>query len=211
MTRLDYSFKNRSNIAGCFAFSAYSKDEVKIGFIGKQPEEPLFQPEWKFAEKCAKDKGFKLVKIGAIDGQHVFAAIDNLGAQGSHGFVICTSDAKHEPIIAARAKSNDLKLISVDDRFLGSNGKPVKGVPYVGISAFNIGKDVGKVIFAEMKNRNRDIKDTALLAVTCNKLTTAKERVEGTKTALKEAGFSEKQMYSDPQKTTNAAHLTQQT
>ena len=40
-------------------------DQVKIGFLVKQPEEPWFQDEWKFAEAAAKEKGFTLVKIGA--------------------------------------------------------------------------------------------------------------------------------------------------
>src|SRR6266849_1443154 len=38
---------------------------VKIGFIVKQPEEPWFQLEWKFAGEAAKQDGFDLVKIGA--------------------------------------------------------------------------------------------------------------------------------------------------
>ena len=29
-------------------------DDVKIGFIVKQPEEPWFQDEWKFAQEAAK-------------------------------------------------------------------------------------------------------------------------------------------------------------
>lgn len=64
------------------ATSAFAAD-VKIGFIVKQPEEPWFQDEWKFADVAAKEKGFTLVKIGAEDGEKVQSAIDNLGAQGA--------------------------------------------------------------------------------------------------------------------------------
>ena len=35
---------------------AKAKDEVKIGFVVKQPEEPWFQDEWKFAEQAGKEK-----------------------------------------------------------------------------------------------------------------------------------------------------------
>ena len=56
-------------------------DPVKIGFLVKQPEEPWFQDEWKFAETAAKEKGFTLVKIGAPSGEKVMSAIDNLAAQ----------------------------------------------------------------------------------------------------------------------------------
>ena len=30
-------------------------DDVKIGFVVKQPEEPWFQDEWRFAEQAAKE------------------------------------------------------------------------------------------------------------------------------------------------------------
>ncbi|TIW18359.1 MAG: arabinose ABC transporter substrate-binding protein, partial [Mesorhizobium sp.] len=73
--------------------SAYAQD-TKIGFIVKQPEEPWFQDEWKFADQAAKEKGFTLVKIGAEDGEKLMSAIDNLGAQGAQGFVVCTPDVK---------------------------------------------------------------------------------------------------------------------
>ncbi len=43
--------------------------DVKIGFVVKQPEEPWFQDEWKFADIAAKEKGFTLVKIAAQDGE----------------------------------------------------------------------------------------------------------------------------------------------
>lgn len=76
--------------------SAFAAD-VKIGFIVKQPEEPWFQDEWKFADEAAKEKGFTLVKIGAQDGEKVQSAIDNLGAQGAQGFIICTPDVKLGP------------------------------------------------------------------------------------------------------------------
>jgi L-arabinose transport system substrate-binding protein len=35
---------------------AQAADPVKIGFLVKQPEEPWFQDEWKFAEIAAKDR-----------------------------------------------------------------------------------------------------------------------------------------------------------
>lgn len=60
---------------------AQAADDIKIGFLVKQPEEPWFQDEWKFAETAAKEKGFTLVKIGAPSGEKVMSAIDNLAAQ----------------------------------------------------------------------------------------------------------------------------------
>ncbi len=92
-------------LAGAFAVLAAGSvlaEDVKIGFIVKQPEEPWFQDEWKFADQAAKEKGFTVVKIGAEDGEKVQSAIDNLGAQGAQGFIICTPDVKLGPGIVAR-------------------------------------------------------------------------------------------------------------
>ena len=36
---------------------------LKLGFIIKQPDEPWFQLEWKFAEAASKKYGFELIKI----------------------------------------------------------------------------------------------------------------------------------------------------
>src|SRR5437868_6209790 len=97
---------------------------IILGFVVKQPEEPWFQMEWKFAGEAAKKNGFELKTIGATDGEKVLAAIDNLAANGAKGFVICTPDTHLGPAIVARAKSQNLKVIAVDDQFLGPDGKP---------------------------------------------------------------------------------------
>src|SRR5437764_14039535 len=96
------------------ASAAYAASgPIKIGFLVKQPEEPWFQLEWKFADQAAKDLGFSLVKIGATDGEKVLGAIDNLAAGGAQGFIICTPDTRLGPGIVAKAKANQLKLISL--------------------------------------------------------------------------------------------------
>ena len=59
---------------------AHAADEIKIGFLVKQAEEPWFQDEWKFAEQAGKEKGFKVVKIGTPSGDKLLSAIDNLAA-----------------------------------------------------------------------------------------------------------------------------------
>ena len=38
-------------------------ENLKLGFLVKQPEEPWFQTEWKFADKAGKDLGFDVIKI----------------------------------------------------------------------------------------------------------------------------------------------------
>lgn len=184
------------------ASAAFAAD-VKIGFVVKQAEEPWFQDEWKFAEQAAKEKGFTLVKIGAEDGEKVQSAIDNLGAQGAQGFIICVPDVKLGPGIVAKATANDLKLMTVDDRLVGADGKPLEDVPHMGISAIKIGETVGQSIAAEIKKRGWEMKDVGAIRVSYDQLPTAVDRVEGAITALKAAGFPAENIYDAPQAKTD--------
>lgn len=182
--------------------SAYAAD-VKIGFIVKQPEEPWFQDEWKFAEVAAKEKGFTLVKIAAEDGEKVQSAIDNLGAQGAQGFIVCTPDVKLGPGIVAKAAANDLKLMTVDDRLVDAAGNPLEDVPHMGISATKIGEAVGEAIAAEIKKRGWDPKTVGAIRVSYDQLPTAVDRVDGAIAALKAAGFPAENIFDAPQAKTD--------
>jgi L-arabinose transport system substrate-binding protein len=174
---------------------------VKIGFYDKQPEEPWFQLEWKFAEQAAKELGFTLVKQGGNDGEKALAAIDTFAAGGAQGFVICTPDTKLGPALVNKAKAANLKFIAVDDQFLGADGQPMKNVHYLGISARKIGEDVGRMLAAEMKKRGFSPADTAVCAVTFDELATAKERTDGASAALVAAGFPQNRIFRAPMRT----------
>lgn len=193
-------------VAGTVAFvtvtSAMAAD-VKIGFVVKQPEEPWFQDEWKFADIAAKEKGFTLVKIAAQDGEKVQAALDNLGAQGAQGVIICTPDVKLGPGIVAKAAANDLKLMTVDDRLVGADGQPLEDVPHMGISATKIGEAVGQAISDEVKKRGWDWKDVGAIRVSYDQLPTAVDRVEGALSAMKAAGLPEGNVFDAPQAKTD--------
>lgn len=92
-------------------------ETLKLGFLVKQPEEPWFQTEWKFADKAGKDLGFEVIKIAVPDGEKTLNAIDSLAASGAKGFVICTPDPKLGAAIVAKARGYDMKVITVDDQF----------------------------------------------------------------------------------------------
>jgi L-arabinose transport system substrate-binding protein len=187
-------------LSGC---AAAPNDEVKIGFVVKQPEEPWFQDEWKYAEQAAKEKGFTLVKIGAPDGGQVLTTIDNLKAQHAQGFIICTPDVKLGPSIVAKAKADGLKLMTVDDRLVDGAGNPIESVPHMGISASKIGEQVGQAIADEMKKRGWKPEETGALRVSYDQLPTARERTEGAVTALTAAGFPKDNIVNAPQAKTD--------
>ena len=211
MSHLSRLFFSLLSVA-CLSLTACSKSgspgsgetaAIKLGFIVKQPEEPWFQLEWKFADQAAKEFGFELIKIGAPDGDKVLSAIDNLAASGAQGFVICTPDARLGPAIASMAKQRNLKLIAVDDRFIDGNGEPMADVHYLGISARKIGESVGAALHAELAKRQWTPADTAVCAVTFDQLDTAKERTDGALDALTAAGFPTNRIFKAPQKTSD--------
>lgn len=177
--------------------------KIKLGFLVKQPEEPWFQYEWKGADKAAAQHGFELIKIGVPDGEKTLAAIDSLAANGAQGFVICTPDVRLGPAILAKAKAVGLKVITVDDRFVGADGKFLEDVPYLGMSATKIGRMSGATLAEEMKRRGWAAADTAACIVTFEELDTARERTDGIIAALKEAGFAADRIFKAPQKTTD--------
>ena len=47
-----------------------------------------------------------------------------------------------------------MKVMAVDDQFLGPDGQPMTDVPYLGIAAHKIGESVGQSLYDEMKKRN---------------------------------------------------------
>lgn len=184
-------------------FATAYAESVKIGFVVKQPEEPWFQDEWKFADQAAAEKGFTLVKIAAQDGEKLMAAIDNLGAQGVQGFVVCTPDVKLGPGMVAKAAANGLKMMTVDDRLVDAANNPLEDVPHMGISASKIGEAVGEAIMEEVKARGWHLDEVGAIRVSYDQLPTAADRVDGAIAALKEQGFPEANIFDAPQAKTD--------
>ncbi|MRW83163.1 substrate-binding domain-containing protein [Pseudoduganella sp. FT26W] len=187
----------------CVAGMAYAADPVKIGFLVKQAEEPWFQDEWRYAEVAAKEKGFTLVKIGIPNGEKMMAAIDNLAAQKAQGFVICAPDVKLGKAVERAAKRNNLKVVSVDDRLVDGSGKPIESIPHMGISGYQIGKQVGEGIVAEIKARKWNMAEVGAIRVAYDQLPTGKERTTGAVDALKAAGFPAANIIDAPQAKTD--------
>ncbi|PTT79576.1 sugar ABC transporter substrate-binding protein [Pelomonas sp. HMWF004] len=178
-------------------------EPVKIGFLVKQAEEPWFQDEWRFAEQAAKDKGFTLVKIGIPNGEKMMAAIDNLAAQKAVGFVICAPDVKLGVAVNRAAKRHNLKVMSVDDQLVDGAGKPIADIPHMGISGYEIGKQVGQGLVAEIKARGWKLDEVGALRVAFDQLPTARDRTQGAVDALKAAGLPVGNLVDAPQAKTD--------
>ncbi len=177
--------------------------KVKIGFVVKSATEEWFQTEWKFAQQAADKSGFDLIKLEATDAEKTLAALDNLSAQGVKGVVICSPDVKLGPAIVSKCQEAGMKLMSVDDRLLGADGKPLTEVPHLGISAHNIGKKVGQAISDEMKARKWNPAEVGALALTVEELETARERIKGAEEVLVANGFPKERIFKAAWKKTD--------
>lgn len=176
---------------------------VKIGFLVKQAEEPWFQDEWRFADQAAREKGFTLVKIGIPNGEKMMAAIDNLAAQKVQGFIICAPDVKLGMAIERTSKRNGLKVIAVDDQLIDGAGKPIASIPYMGISGYDIGKQVGQGLLEEVKSRGWSLSEVGALRMAYDQLPTAHERTQGAVDALKAGGFPVANLFDAAQSKTD--------
>ena len=188
--------------SGCGSGDGGDEETITIGFLVKQPEELWFQNEWKFAQQCADEYGFELIKIGTPDGEKLLNAIDVLAAKGAQGFVVCTPDVRLGPGVMAKARSYDMKVFTVDDQFVGADGD-FMDVPYMGLSARAIGRQVGETLYAEFTRRGWPVAGTAACAITFDELDTVKERTDGTAEALIEAGFPADRIYRGAEKHTD--------
>jgi L-arabinose transport system substrate-binding protein len=199
----------RAMIAAMFAApfamhgAAQADEPLKIGFLVKMPEQAWFINEQKAATALGQKENFTSVNIGTPDGEKVLAAIDNLGAQGAQGFVICAPDVRLGPAIQARAKRYNMKFVSVDDQLVDTSGKALSTVPHLGMSAFKIGNQVGDAIAGEMKRRGWKPEEVGALRITDYELPTAKLRTDGATQSLIAGGFKKENIFDAPQKTTD--------
>ncbi len=182
--------------------SSPAEEKIRLGFLVKMPEELWFQNEWRFAQQCADQYGFGLIKVGTPDGEKLLSAIDVLAAKGAQGFVVCTPDVRLGPAVMAKARSHGMKVFTVDDQFVGADGEFMT-VPHMGISAREIGRQVGRELYKEFVNRGWLTEETGALGVTFDELDTARDRTDGTIEALVEAGFARERIYLGAEKTTD--------
>lgn len=173
-------------------------EPVKIGFIVKSMNDAWFQTETNFAKDEAKTLGVDLSVQEALDGPAVLEAIDTMATNGVKGIIICSPNTQFGPAIKTETDKHDMKLMSVDDRLVGPDNKPLAEIPHLGISATNIGKQVGQAISDEMKKRGWNPVDVGALAITAPNLETAKQRIGGAESVLTANGFKQANIFEAP-------------
>lgn len=178
--------------------TAPAKGAVKIGFIVKSMGDSWFQTETNFAKEEAKTLGVDLTVQEALNGNAVLETIDTMATNGVQGIIICSPETQLGTAIKAATDRHKMKLMSVDDRLVGSDKKPLTEIPHLGISAFNIGKQVGGAIADEMKKRGWKAEEVGALAITAPNLETAQQRVKGAEEVLTAGGFKAANIFEAP-------------
>lgn len=195
--------------AGSTGSSASTAGEkIKVGFIVKSLADSWFQPETQFAKEEADKIGVDLLVEEATDGSKVLDAINTMATQGAKGIIICAPEVQLGPAIEKACKDKNLKLMSVDDRLVGTDGKPLAGVPHLGISATKIGESVGTTIVEEMKKRGWVAADVHGIATTKEELETAMQRIDGCKSVLVANGIPAGNIHYTPWKTLDITGAT---
>ena len=176
---------------------------MKIGYLVKMPEQAWFINEAAAARAAGREHNFDVVVMGTPDGERLMTALDSLEAQGAQGFVVCAPDVRLGPAVVAHARAAGLRVVTVDDQFLGPDGRPLPDVPHLGMSGYRIGHQAGEAIAAEMQRRGWDPRQVGALAITFNELPTAVERLAGARDALLNADFLAANIFEAPQRTTD--------
>jgi L-arabinose transport system substrate-binding protein len=171
---------------------------IKIGFIVKSMSDSWFQTETSIATAKAKELGAELNVQEATKGDAVLSAIDTMSTNGVQGIIICSPETQLGTAIKAATDRHKIKLMSVDDRLVGSDGKPITDIPHLGISAANIGKQVGQAISDEMKKRGWKPEDVGAIEVIVPSLQTATERIKGAEGVLIANGFKKENAFEAP-------------
>jgi L-arabinose transport system substrate-binding protein len=123
--------------------------EVKLGYINKMGDHPWFVSEVAGAKAKAAELGSELlVQDVQFDANLTITTMDTYLADGVKGIAIVVPDKALGPVVAKKAKDAGIPLIAVDDDITYEDGSPV---PYVGIDALTIGKQVGAEIARQAK------------------------------------------------------------
>ena len=178
--------------------TAPATGSVKIGFIVKSMGDSWFQTETNFAKEEARTLGVDLTVQEALNGNAVLETIDTMATNGVQGVIICSPETQLGTAIKAATDRHKMKLMSVDDRLVGSDKKPLTEIPHLGISAMNIGKQVGGAIADQIEKRGWKLEEVGALAITAPNLETAQQRVKGAEDVLTAGGFNAANIFEAP-------------
>jgi L-arabinose transport system substrate-binding protein len=172
-------------LVGANAAPAYP-DELKLGYINKMGEHPWFVAEVAGAKSAATEAGVKLsTQDVQFNADLTLTTFDTMVGDGVKGIAIVVPDKALGPVVAEKAAKANIKLIAVDDDIY-SQDKTM--VPYIGMNAMAIGRQVGAEEARLYKALGwADKKDVKLAAIEDRKADTCMQRTRGAEAAFLEA------------------------
>jgi L-arabinose transport system substrate-binding protein len=121
--------------------SALADDMVKMGYINKMGEHPWFVSEVGGAKTEASKLGVTLMTQDVqFNADLTLTTFDTMVGDGVKAIAIVVPDKALGPVVAEKAKKAGIQLIAVDDDIYTQDKKMV---PYIGMNADAIGRQVG--------------------------------------------------------------------
>ena len=161
-------------------------DDIKLGYINKMGEHPWFVAEVAGAKAEAAKLGAKIsTQDVQFNADLTLTTFDTMVGDGVKGIAIVVPDRALGPVVAEKAAKAGIRLIAVDDDIYSQDKKQV---PYIGMNATNIGKQVGAEDAKLYKELGWDkLKDVRFGSIEDRKADTCMQRNRGAEAALLEA------------------------
>jgi L-arabinose transport system substrate-binding protein len=161
--------------------------DLKFGYINKMGDHPWFVSEVAGARAEAEARGAQFMAQDVqFDANMTITAMDTMIGDGVAGIAIVVPDRALGPVVAAKAEEAGIPLIAVDDDITFEDGSPV---PYVGIDALTIGRQVGAELarIAAANGWDADWSSVRIGSVEDEKADTCMRRNRGAEEAFLEA------------------------
>src|SRR5579862_6402162 len=161
-------------------------DEIKMGYINKMGEHPWFVSEVGGAKSEAAKLGVTLMSQDVqFNADLALTTFDTMVGDGVKAIAIVVPDRALGPVVAEKAQKAGVKLVAVDDDIYTSDKQMV---PYVGMNAESIGRQVGVEEAKFYKSQGWDkFKDVKIGSIEDQKADTCMRRNRGAEAAFLEA------------------------
>lgn len=160
-------------------------DDIKIGYINKMGDHPWFVAEVAGAKGAAEAAGAAFVSQDVqFNADLTITTLDTMIGDGVKGIAIVVPDRGLGPVVAQKAKDAGIPLIAVDDDITFEDGSPV---PYVGLDAYSIGRNVGAELAKLYEAEGWAGKEVRIASIEDRKADTCMQRNRGAEEAFLEA------------------------
>ena len=179
-------------------------DQIVIAGIYKMGDATWFIQEGKASQEVIEAAGGKFMYMDAgTDGGTYMNLIDTAIAQGVDGILTCTPDQNLSQATIDKLTEAGIPVIAVDDALQDEDGNLL--APWVGIDAYNIGKNVGEWA-ADYIEENGLAEDEsfAIMLLTADTISSVAPRTEGMLDAIYAVfpDFPENRIFRAPHDTT---------